>query len=186
MKTLVCLLEERSAKELLQIVLKEILPSDMPKPFIFYFEGKQDLERNIVRKISQWRIPDSVFLIMRDKDAADCIAVKRQLVSLCNQTRKPCIVRIACQELESFYLGDLSAVKQAFHCAVPSQKSRKFRDPDHLSRPSGELERITNGAYQKISGSQSIAPFLRLDGSNRSRSFNVLIEGIKHLLELDA
>ena len=185
MKTLVCLLEERSAKELLQIVLKEILPPDMPKPFFFSFEGKQDLERNIVRKISKWHIPDSVFLVMRDKDAADCIEIKTHLVALCNQTNKPCLVRIACHELESFYLGDLQAVRQAFHCAVPSQRSRKYRDPDHLSRPSGELEKITKGAYQKISGSQGIAPFLRLDGSNRSRSFNVLIEGIKRLLELD-
>ena len=37
---------------------------------------------------------------------------------------------------------------------------------------------LTKKSYQKLSGSERIAPCLRVDGSNRSASFNALIRGI--------
>lgn len=59
--------------------------------------------------------PDSVFLVMRDQDRADCRDVKARLQDLVRATGKQdkTLIRIACHELESFYLGDLEAVEKS-------------------------------------------------------------------------
>ena len=182
MRMLVAFLEEQSAAELLKILLPPLLPRECGLKCI-HFEGKRDLERNLERKLRGWLVPDTSFLVMRDRDSEDCLVVKKRLVEICRRAGRPrAVVRIACGELESFYLGDLEAVSRVFECQVPSDKSAKFRDPDHLNNAADELKRLTGGIYQKIAGSREIARFLRTDGTNRSRSFNVLIEGVRRLM----
>ena len=178
MRHLVALLEEPSAALVLKAVLPSILPSDVLLQCIS-FEGKQDFENNIEMKIRNWRLPDTKFLLIRDRDSEDCLVVKKRLVSLCRKAgRKDALVRIACGELESFYLGDLKAVGEAFGRKMPSQSSAKFRDPDHLGNAAEELGRILSSSEQKLKWARTISPHLTLDGSNRSRSFNVLIAGV--------
>ena len=91
-------------------------------------------------------------------------------------------MRIACRELESFYLGDLAAVGQAFNKANlgKQQKGKKFRNPDMLSNPVQELQKLVPD-YQKLSGSRKIASQMKID-ANKSESFNALIRGIRNLL----
>lgn len=186
MRSLVAFLEEPSAAALLTVLLPPLLPEDCTLRCIT-FEGKQDLEKNLERKLRGWVMPDTSFLVMRDRDSEDCRAVKQRLVEICRRAGRPrAVVRIACGELESFYLGDLEAVSKAFGCRIPSGNLAKFRDPDRLNNASEELKRLTSGAYQKIAGSREIARFLMTDGANRSRSFNVLIEGVTRLMELAA
>lgn len=73
---------------------------------IFVFKGKQDLEKQLVKRLRGWRSPDTKFVVMRDQDAADCHDVKARLVELCRQAGKPeTLVRVACRELESFFFG---------------------------------------------------------------------------------
>ena len=91
-------------------------------------------------------------------------------------------MRIACHELESFYLGDLEAVKTAYGIPVPSQNARKFRTPDNLANAAEELKKITKMKYQKLEGSRLIARHLKLDGSSSSTSFNALLSGILRLI----
>ena len=183
MRTLVAFLEEPSAAALLKVLLPPLLPVDCALRCIT-FEGKQDLEKNLERRLRGWMTPDTSFLVMRDRDSEDCRVVKQRLVEICCRAGRPCaVVRIACGELESFYLGDLEAVSKAFECRVPLGKSAKFRDPDRLNNAADELKRLTGGLYQKIAGSREIARFLRTDGTNHSRSFNVLIEGVRRLIE---
>jgi len=182
MKTLVFLLEERSAEVMLRNVLPRFLPDDV-SPVYITFEGKSDLENNVESKIRGWCSPDSYFVVMRDQDNADCKDVKDRLIQKCSNTgKKNLLIRIACHELESFYLGDLHAVEQAYGRRLPSQRSRKFRDPDMLSNAADVLKMITQNEYQKIDGSRRISQFLMLDGSNHSNSFNVLLSGIRKLL----
>ncbi len=78
MSNLVCLLEEPSAKAMLSIVLKKIVPDFMTIRFIV-FDGKQDLEKQIERKIRGWNQPSSYFLIMRDQDSGNCYDIKANL-----------------------------------------------------------------------------------------------------------
>ena len=182
MKTIVFLLEEKSAEEMLNVILPKVLPSDIITRFIT-FEGKSDLENNVERKIRGWRLPDSSFVVMRDQDSAECRQIKTRLVQKCvNAGRKDALVRIACHELESFYLGDLAAVEQAYGIHLSSQRSRKYRAPDELANAADELKKITKNEYQKIDGSRRIAQHLNIDGSNRSTSFNMLISGIQRII----
>jgi len=179
--TLVAFIEEPSAKHMLEAVLPSVLPKDCELKCI-PFDGKQDLEKNLEHKLRYWMKPDSQFLVLRDRDSEDCRAVKRRLVEICRQAGHPeAVVRIACGELESFYLGDLAAVSKALGRKLPSNKKAKYRDPDALNNAADELIRLTDKAYQKIEGSKAIAPHLKTDGSNRSHSFNVLITGVQKL-----
>lgn len=112
MKTIVFFLEEPSAREMLAGILPRILPDDMQIRYIV-FQGKQDLEKKLQAKLRGWMLPDSIFVVMRDQDSGDCKAIKNKLVGLCREAGKDgVLVRVACRELESFYLGDLVAVEK--------------------------------------------------------------------------
>ncbi len=65
MITLVFFLEEPSAKEMLNGILPMILPENIVPRFVI-FEGKQDLEKQLVRKLRLWNMPNSRFFILRD------------------------------------------------------------------------------------------------------------------------
>ena len=189
MKRLIFLLEEPSAEEMLKGILPHILPEDCTSEFKV-FEGKQDLDKRLSLILRAWRTPQCSFIVLRDQDSGDCQVIKQNLIGLCRKAGReelPIVVRVTCRELESYYLGDLAAVEKGLGMTslARRQNSRKFRDPDRLGSPSGELARLTNGLYQKISGSRAIAPHLDLT-HNTSHSFNVLISGIRKLIEAEA
>jgi hypothetical protein len=114
--------------------------------------------KQLERKLRGYLNPAARFLIMRDQDShADCKALKKTLLAKCAAAGKGdvSLVRIACRELESFYLADLEAVESAF-CLAGLRKfqgTAKYRDPDRLGSPSKELHELTGGKYQK-SGDQ--------------------------------
>jgi hypothetical protein len=184
MKTIVFFLEEPSAKEMLNGLLPRILTGEYSARFII-FQGKQDLEKQLEKKLRGWQVPDSIFVVLRDQDLGDCRTIKANLKEICLRARSDeVLVRVACRELESFYLGDLKAVEIGLGLPGLSsrQGSRKFRTPDKLAGPSRELCRLTGDIYQKIAGSRAIAPHLDVN-KNCSQSFNALVSGIKRLVE---
>ena len=142
------------------------------------FEGKQDLEKRLPKRLRGWQhIEETKFIVLRDQDSADCRLIKQRLIEICREAGRPeTLVRIACRELESFYLGDLAAVGQAFDKANlgKQQKGKKFRNPDMLSNPVQELQKLVPD-YQKLSGSRKIASQMKID-ANRSESFNAIVE----------
>jgi len=185
MKHLVFLLEEPSAKAMLEGLLPRLLPDDVFPKYIV-FEGKSDLEKQLERKLNGWLAPNSLFVVLRDQDSGDCVEIKNRLVQKCRRAKKTtALVRIACQALESWYLGDLAAVEKALQIRNlgRQQTTRKYRLPDNLGQPDEELARLTNGRYQKIAGSRDIGPHLALEG-NLSSSFQVFLTGLKKLLNL--
>ena len=98
MKTLVCFLEERSAQVLLETILPKILNSSEINFKYITFQGKQDLEKNLYQKLKGWKQPNSYFLVMRDKDAGDCIGIKEKLKTITQNGGKiaETCIRIAC------------------------------------------------------------------------------------------
>lgn len=184
---LVFLLEERSAEEMLKGVLPKLLPAHINTRYLV-FEGKQDLEKQLQKRLQGWRLPNTVFLVMRDKDGGDGPIIKQQLMQkvIDSGKQQATLVRIACTELESFYLGDLNAVEHGLGIAnlAKKQNDKKYRTPDVLSNAAQELKRLTQNQYEKVSGSRAISAFLKVDGSNRSHSFNVLLTGINKLITL--
>lgn len=184
MKELVFFLEEASAKALLDAMLPRMLDVSITFRTIA-FEGKQDLEKQLMKKLRGYQNPQARFLVLRDQDSAhDCTQVKRKLVELCEAAGKQAasLVRIACRELEAMYLADLQGVEAALeqNGLALQQNAAKFRRPDRLGSPSAELKVLTRGAYQKVGSSRKLG--LHLDLSNeRSSSFKNLVKGIRKL-----
>jgi hypothetical protein len=189
MKELVFLVEGQAEKDLLDVLLPRVLP-DGVRHRVIPFEGKQDLEKQMGRRIRGYQNPAARFIVLRDQDShADCKALKTGLLARCEGTGREahCLVRIACTELETFYLADLAAVERALEMPglARQQGSRKFRQPDALGSPSRELRTLTKLRYEKRAGSRLIGQQLDLD-NERSPSFKHLMAGIRRLgAELD-
>ena len=120
---------------------------------------------------------------MRDQDGADCHEVKAQLVELCESAgRSDVLVRVVCRELEAWYIGEPAALALAFPGAggrvQRELRKRRFRNPDEVVNPSAAVARLIP-EFQKRRGARSMAEFLSRD--NRSRSFQVFIEGLERL-----
>ena len=184
MRELIFLLEEASAQALLEGLAPRLLDPSIRVRFIA-FEGKQDLEKQLVRKMRGYTNPRARFLVLRDQDSApDCTVVKRKLMGLCETAGRQAtaLVRIACRELETMYLADLRALEQALeqHGLAGRQGNAKFRAPDHLESPSHELTKLTRGLYQKVGTSRLLGPHLDL-ANERSATFKNLVRGIQRL-----
>ena len=146
------------------------------------FEGKQDLEKQLVRRLRGYQAKDARFVVLRDQDAADCKLVKSRLVNKCHEAgRSDALIRIACHELESWYLADLAAVEKglAVKGLARLQNKRQYRDPDRVASPARVLMRLAP-RYQKRAGSRDIGPHLNLD-NQRSRSFVRFVSSIRDL-----
>lgn len=183
MRELVFFVEGRSEKALLQGLVPRLVPAELPIRII-PFEGKTDLESQLVRRMRGYQNREACFIVMRDQDSGDCKRIKSKLRALCIEAgRSNAVIRIACREIESFFLADLVALETALGLTglARRQGQRNYRDPDRLSSPSLELDRLTRGIYQKVSGSRAIGPHLDLK-NNRSNSFKVLVEAIERLV----
>lgn len=174
MRHLVFLLEEPSAQDALHAWLPTWLPASVTPHFIV-FQGKQDLEKRMVRRMRHWLQPNSRFVVLRDQDSGDCKAVKAALMERCVEAGRPdALVRVACRELESFFVGDWRAVAEAFGKPALARLARRamYRNPDALASPSQELAKHLSG-YQKRDGARRIAPLVD-PARNASRSFHAL------------
>jgi hypothetical protein len=178
MRRLVFLLEEHSMK----VLLDDLLPRFFPdlRFLCVPHEGKGDLEKSIPRKLRAWKEPGVRFIVVRDNDGGNCHALKQRLVGLCHEgQREDALVRIACQELEAWYLGDVDALADAFGDERLRDLAGKerFRNPDAVVQPARALEELIP-AFQKVSGARLMASRMRRNGCT-SRSFQVFIEAIE-------
>lgn len=186
---LVFLLEEPSMKLLLAGLLPRLFPGWVEHTHFLLVphEGKSDLDRSVPKKLRAWQIPGDRFVILRDNDNADCVNLKARFVQLCADCGRPdTLVRLVCQELESWYLGDLVAMAHAYGDAkIDSPGHRKrFADPDSWQKPSVEVARLVP-AFQKGSAARRMGSALR-SGVNQSSSFSAFVSGIERMTGLTA
>ena len=84
------LVEEKSIKELLRIILPKVLPQKWQLDenyFIREHEGKSDLKKSIENKVkvfSNWHEPIGL-VVVHDQDTADCKLLKEMLVDKCKK-----------------------------------------------------------------------------------------------------
>lgn len=185
MREVVFLLEEESAKVLIEGIITKIRGNDNKEPQCKYivFEGKRDLQKKLFKKLNGYCNQEAVFIIMQDQDSEDCKRLKQKLDTICKQSNKCNYkIRILCRELESWYLADLEAIEKAFGVSGIAQKQRKkkFRNPDELGNPAYELKKLIPG-YQKIMSAREIAPFIDIQNT-RSRSFHNFIKTITEIV----
>lgn len=182
------LVEEPSMEHFLRGLLPEVLPEGYlldQNCFIRPHEGKSDLRKSIPKKAKTypyWPTPVKL-IIIHDQDLSDCKELKSDLEKLVREANDSCplLIRIACRELENWYLGDLNAVEKVYPESKASTLSGKarFRNPDFL-KGSEEMKRLS-GAFTKSFAAKEIPKHLSLKG-NRSPSFNNLIKGIRSFL----
>lgn len=183
MSLLVFCVEGPSERALLECLLPRVLPDHCGYQVI-QFEGKQDMEKRLLGRMRAWRTPDTAFVVLRDQDSADCEKVKAKLTGICEKTgRENFLVRIACHELETFYLGDLAAVERGLGLSgiAREQNRARYRVPDAIAAPAEELKRLTKGKFQKLRGARAIGPHLNLE-DNRSTSFSHFLSGIERII----
>lgn len=168
----------------MKVTLERLLPKlgiDLSFVTIIAHEGKTDLERSIPRKLRAWQAPGARFLVLRDNDRGDCLAVKARLAQLVAAAGKSAStkVRIVCQELEAWFLADVEALIAGGYLAAGKSPAFLRKDPDAISYPVHEMERLRAG-YGKITGANDIAPHLAIDNT-RSTSFRNTIQAIRDL-----
>lgn len=173
----------------MKVFLEGLLPRIVPATVSFILvphEGKSDLERSLPRKLKAWRDPDAKFIVVRDQDRADCLDVKGRLQALCAATgREGTLIRIACRELEAWYLADLAAVDRAYDTGLARQQGKKkFRYPDQLGSPSRELAALVPD-FRKVDGARRLGPLLDIE-NQRSKSFSHFVRGLRRLLAIGA
>jgi len=179
--TIVFLLEEPSAQDVLEGLLPRILPEEVDVQFLV-FEGKQDLEKHMGRRMRGWLKRESAFVVLRDQDSGDCRIIKDRLTTLCREAGKPdAVVRIACRTLESWFVGDWDSVGKAFEQPRLANLKRKaiYQDPDRLGNPVTELRKVIPD-YQKRDGARRIGRLLD-PSRNCSRSFQLFVETVRRL-----
>ena len=78
MKELVFLLEEPSAKAMLESLLPRLLDEEITFRLI-PFKGKQDLQKQLVGKIRSYVNPQARFIVLQDQDSVpDCLTLKNR------------------------------------------------------------------------------------------------------------
>ncbi|AYY13546.1 DUF4276 family protein [Actinobacteria bacterium YIM 96077] len=196
------LVEERSMKVALTVLLKKIVPG-VPAE-IHAFQGKPDLLGKLDRYLAGYRhwISDAsaAVVVVVDRDSENCHELKGQLEAAAQNaglatpsTRgyEPTRVlnRIAVHELEAWFIGDVSALVNAYP-GVPSTlgQRRGFRDPDSIAHAWERLQTILNeaghhrGGLQKLRAAQDIAAYMDVE-NNRSVSFQQFRDGLRRLVE---
>ena len=183
---IIFLLEEPSMETLLKELLPRLFLGFKYKEHFLCIphEGKSDLDKSIPRKLKGWSHPQDHFVIVRDNDNANCIEVKKRFIQLCKTSGRPdTLIRLVCQELESWYLGDLAALADAFNNPKLNSAGlrKKYKYPDTFQKPSADLKNLIPN-FQKSVAAKKMAQRLTKE-NNVSPSFNVFISGIDKLIK---
>lgn len=155
---------------------------------IKHHHGKEDLLNNLYKVTPSLSKRAKHIVVLIDKDRQNCIELKQTLREkmswcFCDHT-----LRIACYELESWFLGDLEAVA---HCSskfkLDSFKNKpKYQHTDEIPKPSKVLETMVPD-WESVYGSkpkfaEAISKYITLEPEyNHSQSFSIFL---KTLLQL--
>jgi hypothetical protein len=195
------LLEEPSAEAFLQGLVARLLPLSASYNFVV-FQGKSDLLKNLeprLRGYRRWISPEYRLVVLVDEDRDDCIALKTKLedaaakAGLATKSNPVggeffVLNRIAVEELEAWFLGDVAALTAAYP-GVPTSLASKaaYRDPDAVAGGTWEaLERILQkagyfkGGLSKIAVAREMAKHVD-PAANRSTSFGHFVLGLAAL-----
>ena len=192
------LLEEPSAEAALTAILPKILVDDVTFDF-HVFEDKLDLLKRLpfrLRGYRRWLPADWRIFVLIDEDRQDCQELKARLERAAreagfstkshpNSEGEFLVVnRLAVEELEAWFFGDVEALRKAYPRVSKTFHNRpKYQDPDAITGGTWEalerlLERYHRDFLPKRVVAQKIAPHME-PGRNRSRSFQVFVEGLE-------
>ena len=193
------LLEELSAEAALRILLPRMLPPQISFK-IHPFQGKLDLLSKLPQRLgaySKWLPGDWRVVVLLDEDREDCAPLKRQLEDFAlgaGLTTKSSpgadgsfavLNRVAVEELEAWFFGDVQAIASAYPGVPLTLGTRSgFRDPDAIRGGTWEaLQRVLQkaghhmGGLRKVEAAETIAAHME-PRRNRSHSFQCFASGL--------
>jgi hypothetical protein len=196
------LVEEPSAEAALRNLVPKIVGDDISYN-IHVFQGKQDLLKKLPKRLRgyhPWLPENWNIIVLIDKDQEECVNLKKRLDKIANNegfiTRSnsdphkkfQVINRIAIEELEAWFFGDVKAMKLAYP-KIPSllDRNRKFRNPDAIHNTCEALGRILKrygyyrGGLPKIEVAKRISINMDPDRNN-SKSFQVFRDALIGLI----
>jgi hypothetical protein len=182
MKTIYVLTEERSAKEVVQILAARYAPEATVR--VLGHDGKNDLEKRLPGRLRAIANPaDARFIVLRDNDGGDCSKLKERLLEQVPPDKAARVkIRIVMQELESWYLGQPLALAACGLISTETAKrmgrAAKYRDPDMLINAKREFIKLHGRANQQITMAQMIGPHLAED-ENTSRSLRMFLSTLR-------
>ncbi len=195
--------EDISAEAALTNLLPKLLPEDCE--FVTHaYAGKQSLLRKLpgrLRGYADWLPDDWHIVVLVDRDADDCRELKARLDAMAVEAglmpkaravsgRFHVVNRIAIEELEAWFFGDVEALHAAYsHVPETLAKKKPYRDPDAIKGGTWEaLARVLGyprETYPKIEVARKVSGYMD-PARNRSHSFNVFASGIAELPCSDA
>lgn len=196
------LVEERSAEQALRVLLPRIVPNADFE--VRVFQGKTDLLKKLPDRLKGYATwiarADTCLVVLVDRDHDDCLMLKADMeqmaaaaglptVAASTGRRAEVINRIAVEELEAWFFGDVPALCAAYaRIPVSLGRQAKYRDPDAIAGGTWEsLERVLQargyhlGGLAKVAAATEIAQHMNVD-LNRSRSFQVFRDGVRRLV----
>jgi hypothetical protein len=193
--------EEPSVEQALINLLPRIIQTEFSYK-IFPHQGKMDLLKklpNRLRAYRNWLPEDWRILVLIDADQEDCYDLKERLDQFARQAglvpksdaandRFQVLNRLAIEELEAWYFGDVEAIHAAYSQVDANLGRRaRYRDPDSIRGGTWEaLERELKkvGYFQqglgKIAAAKEISVHM-IPERNRSVSFRKFKQGLIEL-----
>lgn len=197
------LVEERSAERALGVLLPHIVPGiDFD---VRVFRGKPDLLKKLPDRLKGYTAwitqADTCLVVLVDRDDDDCLALKADMEQMAAAAGLPTATsaapncqanilnRIAVEELEAWFFGDVAALCAAYP-RVPASlgQQARYRDPDAVRGGTWEaLEHVLQecgyhrGGLAKVVAATEIAQYMNVD-VNRSRSFQVFRDGVRRFV----
>jgi Domain of unknown function (DUF4276) len=201
------LVEEPSAEAALHNIVPRIVGPNVTFT-VHPHEGKPDLCAKLPGRLKGYRawLPDDWrILVLIDEDRADCVRQKDELQAIARAaglwTRSTVaagrpyqlVNRLAVEELEAWFFGDVSALTAAYPGVPPTLgRQAKYRDSDRVGGGTWEaLQRVLQkagyfpGGLPKIEVARSVSMHMDPD-RNTSKSFQVFRDALRALAAVPA
>ena len=196
------LVEEYSAEVALTNILPRILKEDISY-VIHPFSGKTDLLSQLPNRLKgyrKWLPEDGRIVVLVDQDRENCRVLKAKLEEAAKQAgfftksnarggkRFEVVNRLAIEELEAWFFGDIEALVQAYpRVSATVRHKARYRDPDAIVGGTWEaLERLLKkaGYYStgmpKVETARNISKYMD-PSRNNSKSFRVFRDALSAL-----
>ena len=193
------LVEEPSMEALVRAIVPQLLGDNIGFG-VYQFQCKRTLLSRIpqrLRAYAKWLPQAWRIMVVVDRDNDDCHELKSQLeeiarsAGLMSKSRAEgdtwsVVNRLAIEELEAWFFGDMDAVRAAYPRVSPNvEKKARYRRADAISGGTWEaLESLLQrcgyfkGGLRKVEAARDISLHMNPD-RNRSRSFCAFRDAVR-------
>ncbi len=186
---IIFLVEDYSMRKFLEGILPRLGFEDYAFE-IKHHRGKEDLISHLPKIIPSLSKRAQQIIVIIDQDKQNCVKLKNKIKEKMAWCACEYKIRIACYELEAWFLGDMKAITECSHRfkAPFFQGKEKYRDVDRIDKPSRVIEEIVPDWKEQYASKPQFAKKIadsvslemqNVEGSNRSHSFHVLLETLR-------